>query len=219
MQKRIEIKNMQADVLFSYYCEDNTVKRTVERTILMGINLRGADLSRANLMEADLSRADLMKADLSRANLREANLSRADLSHANLRGADLGGANLRGANLMEADLSGADLSGAYLRGAALQISAPVIHDIHKKIYEALTKEGNELDMKTWHTCETTHCRAGWAVHLAGESGRLLEDTMGTSAAAALIYMASDPNLEKIPDWFASDDEAMADIKKMAGVVQ
>jgi len=116
-------------------------------------------------------------------------------------------------------LRDADLSGANLRGATLQMSVPVIPDIHKQIYEALTKEGNALNMKKWHTCETTHCRAGWAVHLAGSAGKTLEDKVGSNVAGALIYMASDPNLEKVPDWFASDYEAMADIKKMAGVAQ
>jgi hypothetical protein len=29
-------------------------------------------------------------------------------------------------------------------------------------------------MGSWHTCETTHCIAGWAVHLAGEEGKALE---------------------------------------------
>ena len=137
---------------------------------------------------------------------------------ANLCFSNLIFAKLSGAYLSGSYLSCADLSGANLRGATLQMSVPVIPDIHKQIYEAVTKEGNALDMKTWHACETTHCRAGWVVHMAGESGKLLEDAIGTSAAAALIYMASDPKLDRIPDWFASNEDAMEDIKKMAGVI-
>ena len=167
---------------------------------------------------AYLSGADLSGADLSGAYLRGANLSGAKLSCANLRGANLSGAKLSCANLSGADLSGADLIGANLncanlRGANLE-GVPVIKDIHKVVYEAASKTGC-LDMKTWHTCETTHCRAGWVVHLAGDAGKAMEFCMGTPAAAALIYLKSDPKLEKIPDFYASNEDALADMKRLA----
>jgi hypothetical protein len=107
-----------------------------------------------------------------------------------------------------ADLRVADLSGADLRGA------PKIENIHKAIYAAASADG-ALNMGKWHTCETTHCRAGWAVHLAGEEGRALEENIGTAAAGALIYIASDPTLERVPNWYASNDEALADMKALA----
>ncbi len=34
----------------------------------------------------------------------------------------------------------------------------------------------------WHTCETTHCIAGWAIHQAGEEGRKLEAQYGAPMA-------------------------------------
>jgi hypothetical protein len=37
-------------------------------------------------------------------------------------------------------------------------------------------------MDTWHTCETTHCIAGWAVHLAGAEGKALEEKHGAYLA-------------------------------------
>ena len=69
-------------------------------------------------------------------------------------------------------------------------------------------------MSTWHACETTHCRAGWAVVLAGPSGKLLEDLYGTSAAAALIYAKSRPD-KPVPNWHASNDDAMSDLRACA----
>jgi hypothetical protein len=51
--------------------------------------------------------------------------------------------------------------------------------------------------------------------LAGDAGSQLERELGTNAAAALIYYASDPDLDRVPDWFATDDEAMADIQRLA----
>ena len=32
------------------------------------------------------------------------------------------------------------------------------------------EDGGKLDMSTWHRCGTTHCRAGWAITLAGAAG-------------------------------------------------
>lgn len=40
-------------------------------------------------------------------------------------------------------------------------------------------------------------------------------TLGTPAAAALIYMASDPKLEKVPDFHCGNEEALADMKRLA----
>ena len=143
-----------------------------------------------------------------------ANLMGADLCGANLRCANLSGANLSGANLRCADLSGADLRGANLSGADW---IPRIENIHSVIYEAASQDGS-LDMGSWHSngyCGTTHCRAGWVVVKAGEGGRVLEGVYGTAAAAALIYQASDPSLECIPDFYTNNDAALADMKRLA----
>ena len=116
----IEIKNWITDkVIFSYDCEDNTIKKTVEEAVQRGVNLEYADLkytdlSGADLREANLSNADLSHADLSHADLCSANLSYADLSYANLNVADLVQADLRFAHLIYATLNYADLSDADL---------------------------------------------------------------------------------------------------------
>ncbi len=107
------------------------------------------------------------------------------------------------------DLSGAILSGADLSGANLS-GAPVIPDIHQTIYAAASQPG-ALDMKDWHNrCSTAHCRAGWVVTLAGDAGQKLEADIGTPAAAALIYLASDPSLGKMPDFYCTNDLARAE---------
>ena len=81
--------------------------------------LIGADLREANLTGAVLGEAFLRKADLSGASLFNAMLFYADLRVANLCGADLYGADLYGADLRGADLRGADLRGANLCSANL----------------------------------------------------------------------------------------------------
>jgi len=147
-------------------------------------------------------------ANLSGADLRDADLRDADLSGANLRDADLSGANLRDANLSGADLRDANLSDANLRDAPFKIP-----NIHTAIYEAASQPG-ALKMETWH-CGTSHCRAGWAVTLAGDAGKALEWAIGTPAAAAMIYLASDPKIERIPNFYCGNAEALEDMKRLA----
>jgi hypothetical protein len=70
-------------------------------------------------------------------------------------------------------------------------------------------------MSDWHTCETTHCRAGWVVTLAGKEGKLLEERTSTQFAAMMIYKASSEIRVFPPRFFESNEVAMADIKRCA----
>jgi hypothetical protein len=92
---------------------------------------------------------------------------------------------------------------------------PVIADIHKKVFEAVSQP-NALAMDSWHTCNTTHCRAGWVVHLAGEAGYALERFYNTPLAAQLIYRASGYRINPAR-FFDNDEDAMADMAKLAEV--
>lgn len=92
---------------------------------------------------------------------------------------------------------------------------PVIENIHQKVYEAASAP-KALVMDTWHTCDTTHCRAGWVVFLAGEAGRKLEKQTNTLFAALQIYDASNPNIKVSPVRFFEDNKtALEDMKKCA----
>jgi uncharacterized protein YjbI with pentapeptide repeats len=185
---KFQIKSIFGAVLFEHECI--SIKECVVKAVESDANLSGANLSDANLSGAYLSGA----------NLRDANLSGAYLSGANLRDANLSGAYLSGANLSDANLSG----------------VPKIENIHQAVYAAASQP-NALNMGNVHTCETTHCRAGWVVTLAGEAGAAMEYCLGWSAAAALIYLKSDPKMEKIPDFYASNEDALADMKRLAGL--
>ena len=70
-------------------------------------------------------------------------------------------------------------------------------------------------MSTWHTCERTHCRAGWVTRLAGDAGAALEKYHGPLLAAQLIYRDSGAPIN--PGRFFDDNEAaLADMKRAAG---
>jgi hypothetical protein len=71
-------------------------------------------------------------------------------------------------------------------------------------------------MSDWHTCDTTHCRAGWVVHLAGKEGYELEKRTSAQFAAMQIYWKSSPNIPVSPvRFFEKDEQAMADIVRCA----
>ena len=105
--------------------------------------------------------------------------------------------NLWGANLRDADI-------------------PIVPNLHQSILAAL-EAGGELDMRKWHTCETTHCRAGWAIHLAGKPGAKLEAIVGPAIAGMLITMRSCPWIDKVPNFYGSEDAALADIQRCAAL--
>ena len=130
MTSKIDIKKWGTDeVIFSYECEDNTIKKTVEQAIKQAIRLDyakliDADLSYANLRWGSLSKAKLDGANLSYANLENAELFKTGLYNANLSNTNLKNADLRNAwmirtNLKDADLSDTILDCANLDGADL----------------------------------------------------------------------------------------------------
>lgn len=92
-------------------------------------------------------------------------------------------------------------------------AVPVIEQIHKRVFEAVSQP-NALNMSTWHTCETTHCRAGWVVTLAGPAGKALENRTSTEFAAMQIYKASGYLISPVR-FYESNEVAMADMKRLA----
>lgn len=113
-----------------------------------------------------------------------------------------------------------DCSRCYHRSAICKevdfsVKSPVIPNIHQEVREAVESAPDALDMRCWHVCETTHCRAGWVVTLAGAEGRRLEEKTSTEFAAMRIYSASS-RIRVSPVRFYDDrDAAMRDIIRCA----
>ena len=91
---------------------------------------------------------------------------------------------------------------------------PKIENIHQKVFEAASGK-DSLDMRDWHTCDTTHCRAGWVVTLAGEKGKALEEQTSTLFAAMQIYKASSPIRVSPVRFFESNAVALSDMERCA----
>jgi hypothetical protein len=162
--------------------------------------------------EPDGVRLQAQKANLRDANLRGANLRGASLIDASLIGASLIDANLIGANLSGANLRGANLSDANLRGA---VGLPIVDDAPQRLQAVATTvldgDGATLAMGNWHTCDTTHCLAGWAIHQAGTIGKTLESLHGPHMAGLLLL-----GHEAAGHFYDSDKEA---IEWLRSVVQ
>lgn len=97
------------------------------------------------------------------------------------------------------------------------MTPPIVEDLHRKVYEAASQP-KALDMGSWHTCGTTHCRAGWIVAIAGEAGFEYERAVGgdTAFAAMQIAKASGAPISPVR-FFDTDADALADMKRMAGL--
>jgi hypothetical protein len=94
----------------------------------------------------------------------------------------------------------------------------MMHALHRRVHDAILA-GGRLDMRNWHgdddnPCGTTHCRAGWAVHLHPERDAL-KATCNTPLLAMLIYVTSTNTL---PDFHGCNDTVMADIARCAMAV-
>lgn len=70
-------------------------------------------------------------------------------------------------------------------------------------------------MSTWHTCDTTHCRAGWVVFLSGDAGKELENKTDTAFAAMQIYKKSSPIKVSPNRFYETNEVAMKDIERCA----
>ena len=213
----------------------------VKEALKARADLAGADLADADLAGADLADADLAGAYLAGAYLAGADLAGANLAGADLAGAYLARAYLARADLAGADLAGAYLARARNvpetngsesvqskepeptdrrerqrlraeRFRARNPDVPVIPDLDARILGILESGKGQLRMSAWHTCETTHCRAGWAITLAGEAGKKLEEKYDSHRAGRMIYQAS---TGRVPHFFASDERAMEDIRQCA----
>ena len=63
MKTKIQIKSVLGKLLFEYECENNSIKKTVEKAVKEKADLRSANLRSADLWSANLRSADLRSAE------------------------------------------------------------------------------------------------------------------------------------------------------------
>jgi hypothetical protein len=210
----------------AYLAGANLARAYLARAYLAGAYLAGADLAGAHLAGADLAGADLAGAYLAGADLAGAYLAGADLAGADLAGAYLADAYLADARNLPEGTEAKDPPEPYVRREPTPEEyaekaaryrkhcpdVPVVENLDAKILALVEGGQGELDMGSWHSCDTTHCRAGWAVHLAGPAGYALEKKYGPQIAGRMIYRAS---VGRVPWFFASNEQAIEDLRTCA----
>lgn len=168
--------------------------------------------ARANLADANLADADLAGADLAGANLADAYLARADLAGA--RNVPAGAGTAAPAEPYERKPTAERLAERARKFRERNPDVPFVEALDAKILNVIESGKGKLRMETWHRCETTHCRAGWAITLAGEAGAELEAKHGAQQAGTMIYRAS---VGRVPHFFATDQRALEDIREQAAM--
>jgi hypothetical protein len=128
----------------------------------------------------------------------------------------VGGLNLDAAGEPKTGREWAELNG-------VDMDAPYrVENIDRRVLDIIG-QSKGLNMTSWHGtdkcdadnwCGTTHCRAGAAICAAGQVGFDLEKKYGAERAGRMIYAVSRPD-EALPNFFATTDAALADIKASA----
>lgn len=144
---------------------------------------------------------------------------------ANLAGANLADANLAGVRNVPDGTQATSPAEPYQRAVTPQDYAaraaryrerhpdvPVVEALDRRILQVIESGQGRLDMSSWHICETTHCRAGWAIHLAGDAGAKLETEYGPAIAGRMIYLAS---TGRATYFYATDERALQDLRERA----
>ena len=161
----VDIKHVSGVTLFTYECEDNAIKKTVEEAVRQRVSLIGAFLTGVDLKGADLSNGDFRGANLSLSDL-----SGADLSEATFGGAYMYGTDLRMTDLSGTDLSGADLSEALFEGAEIYGETLTIAPIcmGNLAYNVLITAAHMLIGCKWYTHETWAALDDYAIQCMDE---------------------------------------------------
>lgn len=194
----VEIKRIDGSIVDATLPGED-MRSAVERLVRDGVSLANVDFRDYRLCGAQIENADMRGAKLHGANLTAALLWKVDLTDA---------------TLPEDSSASFELTGSTLGGSTLE-GVPVVPNLDREMLR-VTSEPGALDMANWH-CVTTHCRAGWAIQLAGRAGILLEERVGPALAGALIYAASTGR--PVPNFYASNNAAMADIRRCADMAR
>jgi|GEM_PF-6947972 len=171
------------------------MQRMTEAEFWAAIQIGEKDFDHLDLSGLDLSNLPLASTSFINCNLRGANFTGSCLMDARFTGSDLSGANFT-----DADLAGANLTGAKLDGVIGLASKEEEITEAQRILRILEDPRNNLEMDDWHTCETSHCLAGWSCpHLhdpSPEASRKLPtltkyffEYSNTFAFAALVRVA------------------------------
>lgn len=165
---------------------------------LDGVDLEGSSFRGASFEDSCFYEAKFLGARFGRAYFGGANFACATFQNARFQGADFREADLSGALLGEQQIRDLVVDGVRVRHALndrTALMAPM-GDAPQRLATVaaiVLSDPSNLDMTHWHNssreggkCKTTHCLAGWAIHLAGPLGAFLEDRFGAARAGEIL---------------------------------
>jgi Pentapeptide repeats (8 copies) len=137
-----------------------------------------------------------------------------DLRGCCFRGLDLRGGDFEGCKLDGADFTHAQIKGCHFTRSSVQgvIGLPVFSDAPERlraVAEIIRDGKGELDMDVWHYCSTSHCIAGWGIHLAGAKGALMEEEHGPSTAGLMLL-----GVEAATHFFDDNEDGLAFLEEV-----
>ena len=89
-----------------------------------------------------------------------------------------------------------------------EIKIPLLKNLNSEVLASVLSNGNKLEMELVHVCKTTHCRAGWTIHVCGKQGYQLEkECENWEEAASLILKANYPDRD-LPSFYSSNENGM-----------
>lgn len=168
------------------------------RTRLQCTTFVNCDLSNTRFYSAAGEYTVFHQCNLGNALFDDAMLPRSSFDCSDLISTRFYGTNLRRASFSGTRLINVDFHGAQVQHASLTSSdclktprdLPIVRDASTRLLEVaqtvLQDSDLRLCMSEWHTCHSTHCIAGWAIHLAGPLGELLEAEFGPANAGLFL---------------------------------
>jgi uncharacterized protein YjbI with pentapeptide repeats len=200
----------QSDIALGDGCSKDVTGDVRLLSLLLDVELRGADLEGAYLTGADFGAAILNDANLSNSVLYEASFTNAaQLIRTDLSNADLGFANLSTANLTGADLSGADLSNANAGEVvfkSVNLSDADLSDatLNLSVFNSADLSGADLSGATLPGADLTEANLSGATLTDAD----LTDARGVASEeleqqAKSLEGATMPNGQKYEDWLKS----------------
>lgn len=120
--------------------------------------------------------------------------------------------NMKNVRFEDCNIAHSLFVGCNLLGAKFGYDVKV-DDIHRKIYDKVEEFGLEMEM--WSSANgKKFCHGGWAIHLAGEEGRVLAAEVGRRLAATIIFLNSDPSMDSEVNYYTSNTIARKEIKRL-----
>lgn len=185
------------------------------------VHLENFDFGKIRIQDLHLVDQTFINCNFSKVAFFDTTASRCKFINCNFYEADFGcnaftDCDFSRSNFTNAMMTDCNFTGSVFYGATLPVEVPVVENLDLEIYEAIVAGLGNLSMSSWHSmsCNTTHCRAGWAIVLAGDEGWKLEDKVGAALAGTLIYAASSG--APIPNFYDNSKTALEDIAKRAG---